>query len=99
MLVAGTLFHMALAVLISAGFYKFRPRLYITVPVLISIGFALKELGEAKYKIAGSIKDLSKNIDMLEMVFTEPQVIMQWALPGLAAFGLWFIMRGRNDSV
>lgn len=99
MIIAGTLFHIVLAVLIAAVFYKFKPKLYITVPALISVGFALKELGEAKYKIAGSIKDLSKNIDMLEMVFTDPQVIMQWALPGIAVFVLWFLMRGRNDSV
>jgi hypothetical protein len=65
----------------------------VTVGILIALGFALKELGEAKYKIAGSIRDISKNIDMLEMVFTVPEVIVQWSVPGIVAFAVFYVVK------
>lgn len=89
MFALGTIFHSVLGCLFAFLAYKL-PRKF-AYGLLVSLGFMLKELGEAKYKIPGSIKTLEKNIAMLKSVFV-PEIVIQWALPGLVVFAfIWWL--------
>ena len=82
MIVIGTIFHIFLGLLFRL-ISKWKALVFAWPPIAIAAIFAAKEVGEAKYKIPGSIASLDKNIEMI-LYLGRIEVLPQWVLPGLA---------------
>ncbi|MHC4240338.1 MAG: hypothetical protein ACYSUC_11410 [Planctomycetota bacterium] len=58
----------------------------LVLPVWGLIGFAfwLREMGELKHQMPGSIASFDKNIRMIAATFGRPRILAQWILPMIA---------------
>ena len=64
--------------------------------IYVSLIFFAKEFGELKYKIPGSIKTWGKNVEILQTLFTDINVLVQWFVPGLVALGIHLYFNRRK---
>lgn len=90
-LVIGTIFHTILG-----GALAFLMRTKWS-GIYVALIFIAKEFGELKYKIPGSIKSWDKNWEIIQTLFTDLSVLMQWALPGLCAFGVYLYLDRKKE--
>ncbi len=75
--IIGILVHIAFGLLLS----------FVLKPVAIGFGFWMREFGELKSDIPGSIWTVKKNLKMIKASFS-PVILLQWVPPALAAYGL-----------
>ena len=91
MILIGTLVHVVIGMLLAVLLSRSGLPMWAVISIMVSVAFYMKEVGEAKYQIPGSIKTLEKNLKMLAYPF-KPKELPQWIAPGVgAALILWIL--------
>jgi hypothetical protein len=62
--------------------------LFLPVWGLVGFAFWMREMGELKHQIPGSITTLEKNLTMVAASVVRGRVLAQWLLPMVAAYAV-----------